>query len=172
MRTKRPRAMPRVWRVAPPILLALLFCAGPGLAAPAPPSSKTSRRAIVEVIQLPDGKSKSRGAGAGTIARRVMRFTVAVAGDGRPSRVETQDGSTSYRLTVSQRPQKGSTAEVRLDLRCWASGARRGKRGHSASSTTEVSLSSRVRLGRRVLLGRIERAGGGELQLAVLLEES
>lgn len=125
---------------------------------------------MIEVIDLQQADGK--GKGKGTAVQRVTRFTMALAGHGRPSRVETSNGSTSYRLTVSQRPQKGSTAEVRLDLRCWSSGARRGKRGHSPSSTTEVSLSSRVQLGRRVLLGRIERAGGGELQVAMLLEDS
>jgi hypothetical protein len=122
---------------------------------------------VIEVIDLQrvDRRGKARGT-----ARRVTRFTMALD-DGRPSRVETGDGSRSYQLTVSQRSEKGSTAVVRLDLKCWASGARRGKRGRGPSSTTEVSLSSRVRLGQRVLLGRIERAGG-ELQVAVLLEDS
>jgi hypothetical protein len=102
---------------------------------------------------------------------------MALADHGQPSRVETRDGSTSYQLTVSlrRRPQKqkkGATAVVRLDLKCWARGARRGKRGQGPSRTTEVSLSSRVQLGQRVLLGRIERAGGGELQVVMLLEDS
>lgn len=161
MRARRTRATGCAY-----LSLVLLLGAWPAIAAPASPS-RTSRRAVIEVIDLQRVDRKGKGT-----ARRATRFTMALADNGQPSRVETHDGSTSYQLTVSQRPQKGSTAVVRLDLKCWAGGARRGKRSHGPSRTTEVSLSSRVRLGQRVMLGRIERAGGGELQVAMLLEDS
>jgi len=144
--------------IAALLLLALMVASGQvSRAAPAPgKTAAVGRTAELEVID-----QDRRGGGA-----RTIRFAIALAEDTRSSHVETNDGQTRYKIQISSRRADGATAMVDLDLRRTTRLTLRGAR--SATSTT-INLSSRVALGRRVELGRIERADGGNLQVALTL---
>ena len=116
--------------------------------------------------------------------KQTMSFTLSLGDERRSSRLKVSSDGTFYRINVRHEKQKGSTAVVHLELRCdehrtagrrryWRTshragkGARRGRR--RTHSSTEVSLSSRLTLGRRALLGKLKPTGGGEMRIAVTL---
>jgi hypothetical protein len=96
---------------------------------------------------------------------RTTRLTLALAEERGPSRVEIDDGQTRYKVSISSRPAGPTAAVVTLELQRIAPMKRPRRR-----SSTKVSLSARVVLARRAELGRIDRADGGHLLLALTLK--
>lgn len=168
-------------------LLAATLCGGSQLfsmearAAPAATPGKQRSATIWITRQAP-----------GTRRNESISFTVALAEDRRPSRLALSREGAWYKIGISHDQRKGSSAVVHLNLRCnerrpaparvryWRvkqkPGAARQRRGQrrrvvrASHSSTEVSLSSRVTLGQRTLLGRIQQPGGVELRVSVELK--
>lgn len=164
-------------------VLAATLCGGPQLVIPAnavaaPATGPAGpRTATIQVVRLAPGGSK-----------QTMAFTMALAEDRRSSRLRVSSDGTFYKISISHEKHRGNTTVVHLDLRCdergsrpvkvrhWRAshkrrrvgGVQRGQRRRTSSST-EVSLSSRVTLGQRTLLGRLQPSGGGEMRIAVTL---
>lgn len=118
---------------------------------PAKPPDAAESSAVIEVIE-------SAGDGA---EQRVV-FTIALAQDDRPSAIEIGGGEVEYRLSVRHRSGGGGTTTIQVDLR------RVERRRRGDAHETQLSMTSRVALGRRVVLGRIERPGGAT-EVAVTL---
>lgn len=164
-------------------VLAATLCGGHQLvhsaeAVAAPAGAPTaSRTATIEVVKKGPGKAK-----------QTMAFTLALADERRPSRLKVSSDGTYYRISISHEKQKGKTAVVHLELRHDEHGrpatrVRRWRVSHQRrgsgrvqrpvrrrpSTSTDVSLSSRVTLGKRTLMGRLQPPGGGEMRIAVTL---
>jgi hypothetical protein len=135
----------------------------PTLAAaePGPPARReaaraertVARTAVVEIVETGE-----------RVGERRVVFTLAIAEDDRVSRVETHDGGADYRIAVRRWSPRKGTALVQLDLR------RFERRAKGRSSDTGLSMTSRIKLGQRSVLGKIERSGGGVIEVAVTLE--
>ena len=141
-------------------VLAATLCGGHQIISPAPAlaSPPGPRTATIEVVRLAPGGGK-----------RTMSFTMSLGEDRRPSRLKVSSDGTFYRINISHEKQKGNTTVVHLDLRCdehrpaasratyWRAAHRSGKgarraRRRSLRSSTDVSVSSRLTVGRRTLL--------------------
>jgi hypothetical protein len=118
----------------------------------ASPRQQASRTAVVEVVETGEQGRE----------RRVV-FTVALAEDDRASRIEVHEGGADYRVTLRRRSQSGTTAVVSLDLR------RIQRQKKARTNSTELSMTSRVAVGKRAVMGRIERTNGGAIEVAVTL---
>ena len=131
------------------------------------------REATIEVVRQAPGGGK-----------QTMSFTLAVGEDRRPSRLKVNSDGTFYRISISHEKHKDNTAVVHLDLRCdehraaatrrWrlkqrGAGRSRVSSRRGRSTSTDVSLSSRITLGKRTLLGRLSPTSGGEMRIAVTL---
>ncbi len=166
-------------------VLAATLCGGqqlidPAHALAAPTSGATiPRTATIEVIRTAPGGAK-----------RTMSFTMALAEQRRrPSRLKVSGDGTYYKIGISHDKHKGNTAVVHLDLRCdergpvpvqirrwrtsskWRRAGRVQRRTRRRPTTSaDVSLSSRVVLRQRTLLGRLQLQDGGELRITVTLK--
>ncbi len=117
----------------------------------------TPRTAVVEVNRLQEGK-----------IQKLMRFTVVLTEGERPARLSLRQGGTSYNLKLRCGRAQAGMVTVNLDIR-WVDGTR-GKGKQRVVSHNEVAMTSRIALGRRVLLGKVERADSSELQVSVTLK--
>ena len=140
------KTRPRRRVILPFVTLALLGAATAAHAAPQP-----TRSATVEVVEL-DGKG----------AQSTVRFTLALD-PRRTSELDTSADRTSYHLRIHGDLKDPRAALVELQL-----SRHRSSKEHGGE-TIKISVSGRVAVGRRVVLGQIARPGGGELQVAVTL---
>jgi hypothetical protein len=107
-------------------------------------------------------------------------FRVALSANHRPSRLEVSDDRDHIRISVRAAPVRSGRAPVTLDVnwteqipaartapkrgQCPGAGRRRG-----AVRRTVFSVTSEVPLGRRAVLGQVDRQAGRPLQLALTL---
>lgn len=87
------------------------------------------------------------------------RFVVALADDGRPSKVESTSGRVQHKLSIQRTQPKRRTAVLHLDLH----------RRHHGGDSVSIAVTNRVPLGKRVVVGRVPRSKGGAVQVAVVL---
>ena len=108
--------------------------------------------------------------------QRLVRFTVVLTENAPPARLSLRHGGASYELRLRCDRARQQQSTVNLDVR-WAdhpsgkatdNGKGKGKR--RAISRNEVSMSSLVTLGQRVLMGKVERADGAELRINLQLK--
>lgn len=137
---------PRHRVILPIVSLPLLAAATAAHAAPKPTRSVT-----VEVVEL-DHKG----------AQSSVRFTLALD-PRRTSELDTSADRTSYRLRIHGDLKDPEAPLIELQLARTRSSKERG------GETIKISVSGRVTVGRRVVLGQVARPGGGELQVAVTL---
>lgn len=137
------------------IVTSVILAAGLMVCGRVQAASRGGSSVLVEVIDT--GKKSTR----------TMRFTIALAGDNRSSRVSLDEGATHYKLNVRRAKPRDGAALVELELRRTEHHA--GGRGQRRVTSTEVHLASRLALDRRVVMGQIDRADGGRLQIAVTL---
>ena len=140
--------------------------ASPAVAAPATPRDsaaplgathvaaqdpKQARTALIEITDTHKGRPT-----------RTVRFVMAVD-EHRSSRVQTRDEHSSHTLRLRQRSQQESLVEITLNLD-------RTTRHGDTDSKTSMSMTSRLRISQRALMGKVQRADGGALQVFVTLK--
>ena len=143
-------------------LCLFVFVASLGLAgflpepARAEPRPKLSPRTAVVDVTRKDSAGE----------QRLVRFTVVLTEEERPARLSLRHGGASYELRLRCGRVDQGRSTVNLDVR-WADHPRstRGKGQPRAISRNEVAMTSMVALGKRVLLGKVERADGAELRI-------
>jgi len=167
---KRNHPLPRNTVIFASLVCSGLLLAGAGRSEAAPQQDKgvTPQMATVEL---------------GLKGHKPMLFSVALAEDHRPSRVEVRDGRNNFRLSVNRAMKGGSKVLLRLDI-TWTehdriksrrTERRRGRDHNSrryrrrAHTTASFSTSSLVTVGKRAILGLLERSNGDKLLLAVTL---
>jgi hypothetical protein len=138
------------------IITGVVLAAGLLVCGQARAASRGGSSILVEVIDT------------GKKATRTMRFTIALAGDNRSSRMSRDEGATHYKIDVRRARLRDGAALVELELRRTEHHPR-GRGQRRVTTITEVHLASRIALGRRVVMGQIERFDGGKLQIAVTL---
>lgn len=117
----------------------------------APSQHKTARWAVIEIRDLePEGKAHT------------TRFEIALRDDGHHSHMRTHDAGADYSLTVRKTQEQDSTALLTIELE-------RTQRQGAALKRAVISVSSRLRIGRPAVVGRIRRSDGGQLQLTATL---
>ena len=140
---QRPR------RVILPVVALCALIPAVGRAAPPPRAD----RVTVEVTEL-----DARGARSAP-----RRFSLALGHQRLPAELECASDHTSYRIHVSREGTDRRGSLVRLDLR-------RQQHRKDHNETIKLSVAGRVAPGKRAVLGRVPRADGGALEVAVTLE--
>lgn len=146
-RTRSTAQRPR--RVILPLLALCTLIPATGRTAPPPGAN----RVTLEVSEL-----DARGARSAA-----LRFSLALGHQRLPAELESASDRTSYRIHVSRAGTDRRGTLVRLDLR-------RQQHRKDHNETIKLSVAGRVAPGKRAVLGRVARAGGGALEVAVTLE--
>jgi hypothetical protein len=127
---------------------------GSSIASAAPRGAPAARLAATEVrtatIEIVE---RSLGGAA-----QSSRYVLVLAEDGRSSRLESDEPQGRVVLTLASWQEQDGRVLVRLDID-------RQRDAPSGRHRTSASLTGRVALGRRVLLGRLQPSGGTALEI-------
>ncbi len=130
------------------IVLALVLLATPALADTAPPS--TPRTAHLEIAQTSAGAKKSTKA----------RVSVALVANAAPSVVSAKLGNAFYKLNVRQFDQ-GGVPLVTLHVE---------GSGPNDVAIIDLSATTRMRPGKRAVLGRVDGTDGRTFEIALTVK--
>jgi len=122
----------------------------------APKRAKPIPKIHMAAVELVEHAPKS--------APKVSRYQLAVSDEGPTSRLIHDDDGTRTILSVTWIPKPGPAPLIRLEVERTETSGPRGQRRHS-----EIQSSGRIAPGKGMLFGRINRPGGGRIDVRLTL---
>ena len=116
------------------------------------PAFAKSRLSNIEILELDTARGTTKA----------TSFSLGFTEGRRPSRISVNNKEFNYQLNISREDQKDKTVIIRIDLK-------RRKKRRGKQSSVELNLSSRVKIGQRVVIAQVEFGNGKRLDIAVTL---